>query len=237
MVDEFRNSRILVVEDEESLAMGLEFNLVQEGYVVMRAADGQSALDLFSTQPFDLVILDVMLPFVDGFEVARQMRAATPQLPILMLTARKAAQDRITGLQTGVDDYLTKPFHLEELLLRVKGMLRRKAWYREAESPVESYQFGENEIHFGTLTCMSRGQTFPITPHEAEFLRYFITHKDRIISRKELLENVWRMHGSMETRTVDNFVVRLRKYFEPDPGQPVYFISVRGAGYKFTHDA
>ncbi len=234
--NEYRGCRILLVEDEESLAIGLEFNLLQEGYQVMRIADGKSAVEICERETFDLVLLDVMLPFLDGFEVARRLRATSPQLPILMLTARKAAVDRITGLQTGADDYLTKPFHLEELLLRIKGMLRRKEWYRENPGQMVQYRFGDNEIHFDTLICSSRGRKFQITPQEAQVLRYLIAHRERIVSRQELLEKVWHMHGAMETRTIDNFIVRLRKYFEPEPAQPRYFISVRGAGYRFIAD-
>ena len=231
--ENFRGSRILLVEDEESLANGLEYNLVEEGYVVVRAADGRQALAEFARQSFDLAILDVMLPFFDGFEVARRIRQTAAQLPILMLTARKTIQDRIEGLQTGADDYMTKPFHIEELLLRVKGMLRRKTWYAEVTGVGQLYRFGHNEINFDSLVCSSGGVTIQITPHEAMVLRYLIAHRDKVVTRKELLEKVWQMHGEMETRTIDNFIMRLRKYFETDPARPVFIISIRGAGYMF----
>jgi two-component system, OmpR family, alkaline phosphatase synthesis response regulator PhoP len=234
--EDFRGSRILLVEDEESLAIGLEYNLTAEGYVVIRAADGRQALAEFSKQQFDLAILDIMLPFIDGFEVAGRMREIAPQLPILMLTARKTVQDRIQGLQTGADDYMTKPFHLEELLLRVKGMLRRKTWYREDTGVAQFYRFGENEINFDSLLCRAGDAMVQITPHEAMVMRYLIAHRDKIVTRKELLEKVWQLHGEMETRTIDNFIMRLRKYFEKDPSHPAFIISIRGAGYMFKID-
>ncbi len=236
MPDDYRGSRILLVEDEETLAIGLEYNLSSEGYVVVRAADGQQAIAEFVKQPFDLVILDIMLPFIDGFEVARRIRESAPQLPILMLTARKTAKDRVHGLQTGADDYLTKPFHLEELLLRVRGMLRRKMWYREDTGIASVYRFGENEINFDSLVCRAGATAVQITPHEAMVLRYLIAHRGKIVSRKELLERVWQLHGEMETRTIDIFISRLRKYFEKDPSHPAFIISIRGAGYMFAAD-
>jgi two-component system, OmpR family, alkaline phosphatase synthesis response regulator PhoP len=227
-------SKILVVEDEDALAIGLEFNLAREGYHVVRAADGRQAIELFKNQTFDLVILDIMLPYIDGFTVAQQLRQEQPQLPILILTARKAAQDRIQGLALGADDYLTKPFHLEELLLRVQGMLRRKSWYRADEKSPQIYRFGKNEVNFGNLSCRAGRHRFQITPQEALALRYLIDHSGVIVSRKELLEHAWHLHADLETRTVDIFMVRLRRYFEPDPTQPIYFKSVRGAGYMFV---
>jgi len=229
----YRGSRILLIEDEESLAIGLEYNLTEEGYITIRAADGKQALAEFARQSFDLVILDIMLPFIDGFEIARRMRQIAPQLPILMLTARKTPKDRIEGLQTGADDYLTKPFHIEELLLRIKGMLRRKAWYGESPEVTRIYTFGDNEVNFDSLVCQCGKKTIRITPHEAMVLRYLIAHRDKVVMRKELLEKVWQMSGEMETRTIDNFIMRLRKYFEPDPAHPVFIVSVRGAGYLF----
>jgi DNA-binding response OmpR family regulator len=231
--EKYIGSRILLVEDEESLAIGLEYNLTEEGYIIVRAADGKQALAEFARQSFDLVILDIMLPFIDGFEIARRMRQTAPRLPILMLTARKTPKDRIEGLQTGADDYITKPFHIEELLLRVRGMLRRKAWYGESPGVTQIYAFGDNEVNFDSLVCRCGAKTVQITPHEAMVLRYLIAHRDKVVTRKELLEKVWQMSGEMETRTIDNFIMRLRKYFEPDPARPVFIVSVRGAGYLF----
>jgi len=230
-----KGSRILVVEDEETLAVGLEFNLSEEGYDVKVARDGRDALRLFNKYRFDLVILDIMLPLYNGFEVAQKIREKSLQIPIMMLTALSAADDRIQGLEIGADDYITKPFHLKELLLRVKRMLRRKKWYRTvfAEHPI--YQFGENSINFEDLSCQVGGHRFQLTQLEALVLRYLIDHKGKIVSRQELLKQVWDLDNAIETRTVDNFIARLRKYFEPDPAHPIYIKSVRGAGYVFIN--
>jgi two-component system, OmpR family, alkaline phosphatase synthesis response regulator PhoP len=230
----FKGSKILLVEDEESLALGLEFNLEKEGYAVTRAGDGRAALNSFESKPFDLIILDIMLPHVDGFEVARRIRLVSPQMPILMLTARTRVQDRIKGLEAGADDYLTKPFHLNELLLRVKGMLKRKTWYQSATDQNPVYRFGENEIRFNDLTAQSGSQHIQLTPREAMVMKYLIEHKGKVVSRKELLENVWQIPSDVETRTVDAFIARLRKYFEPNTAQPVYIKSIRSAGYLFV---
>jgi len=231
--NELSGHRILLVEDEESLAIGLEYNLKEEGYAVTLAADGKQAIDRFASGSFDLVVLDIMLPYLDGFQVAERMRGKDPQIPILMLTARGGLKDRLKGLEIGADDYMTKPFHLDELLLRVKGMLRRKEWYQTKtdENPVAC--FGSYTIHFDTLMCQSGKNEFQLTAHEAMVLKYLIDNPDRIVSRKELLENVWQIHTEMETRTVDIFIARLRKYFEPDPRKPRYFKSIRSAGYMF----
>lgn len=226
--------RILLVEDEENLAIGLEYNLTEEGYFVTRAEDGKKAMGLFKSQNFDLIILDVMLPYFDGFEIAAEVRKTNPQMPILMLTARTTREDKIKGLEIGADDYITKPFHLKELLLRVKGMLKRKEWYKEVSSSEPVYKFGDNEINFENLICKNGSNEFRLTQHEAMVMRYFIDNKDKIISRKELLEKVWHLNPDIETRTVDNFIARLRKYFEPDPSKPVYLKSVRSAGYLFS---
>jgi DNA-binding response OmpR family regulator len=230
-----QGSRILVVEDEETLAVGLEFNLSEEGYEVMVARDGKEALKLFDKHRFDLVILDIMLPIYDGFEVAKKMREKSLQIPIMILTALSAADDRIQGLEIGADDYITKPFHLKELLLRVKRMLRRKKWYRTVIAEHPYYQFGDNKINFEDLTCQSGEHRFQLTQLEALALRYLIDHKGKIVSRQELLQQVWEMNNAIETRTVDNFIARLRKYFEPDPTHPIYIKSVRGAGYVFIN--
>jgi two-component system alkaline phosphatase synthesis response regulator PhoP len=231
--NEFSGRRILLVEDEESLSIGLEYNLTEEGYAVTLAADGKQAIDRFASESFDLVVLDIMLPYLDGFQVAEKMRGKDPQIPILMLTARSGLKDRLKGLEIGADDYMAKPFHLDELLLRIKGMLRRQQWYqtRTDENPVA--YFGSYAIHFNTLMCQSGKNEFQLTAHEAMVLKYLIDNPDRIVSRKELLENVWQIHTEVETRTVDIFIARLRKYFEPDPRKPRYFKSIRSAGYMF----
>ena len=225
------SSKILLVEDEETLAVGLEYNLQAEGYTVVWAKDGREAVEIFHTEPFDLIVLDIMLPYQDGFEVAEKIRSVSPQMPILMLTARTGIRDRVRGLEIGADDYMTKPFHLQELLLRIKGMLRRKMWYQSSTASQPIYTLGKYEINFENLIYKADDQEFQLTPREAMVLKYLIDHKGDIVSRKELLENVWNISSEIETRTVDNFIVRLRKYFEPNPEKPTYIKSVRGAGY------
>jgi two-component system, OmpR family, alkaline phosphatase synthesis response regulator PhoP len=231
-----KKEKILLVEDEESLAIGLEYNLNEEGYQVVRAGDGEKAIEFFDSEEIDLVILDIMLPRIDGFGVAEHIRENSPQVPILMLTARTASADRIRGLEVGADDYLPKPFHLEELLLRVRGMLKRKNWYQNQIGSGTLFSFGDIEIDFALLKAKTASGEIRITPLEGTLLRYLTSNPLRIISRRELLENVWHSTSDIETRTVDNFILRLRKYFEPDPAQPVFFRSVRGAGYLFSPD-
>ena len=230
----FNESRILLVEDEENLALGLEYNLTEEGYKVTLARDGKEAIKQFDENEFDLIVLDIMLPYFNGFEIAKHVREKHPQMPILMLTARTQVEDKVKGLEIGADDYLTKPFHLQELLLRIKGMLKRKGWYQQVVANNPIYKFGKNEINFENLKCKSINGEFQLTPYEAMIMKYMIDNKDKVVSRKELLENVWNMNPEVETRTVDNFIVRLRKYFEPDPSKPVYIVSVRSAGYIFN---
>ena len=237
MAEDYKGSRILLVEDEETLAVGLEYNLTEEGYLVKWAKNGRDAVGFFEKEKFDLIILDIMLPYLNGFEVAERIRKADPQIPILMLTAKTESGDRIKGLEKGADDYLTKPFHLQELLLRVKGMLKRKNWYKHSYENQPVYEFGSNEINFETLTCWHGKDEIRLTPQEAMLLKYLVERKGEIVSRKELLENVWHLNPEVETRTVDIFIARLRKYFETDPANPIYFKSIRGAGYIFEKDS
>jgi two-component system alkaline phosphatase synthesis response regulator PhoP len=227
------NEKILLVEDEETLAIGLEYNLTEEGYSVVWVKDGREAVNMFNSESFDLIVLDIMLPFLDGFEIAQIVRDKEPQMPILMLTARTHAKDRVKGLEVGADDYLTKPFNLKELLLRIKGMLKRKEWYKNITKENPVYQFGTIELDFEKLTCKNNREIFQLTQQEAMVMKYLIDNKGSIVSRKELLEKVWNINPDIETRTVDNFILRLRKYFEPDPSNPIYIKSVRGAGYIF----
>ena len=233
MKEDFKGSRILLVEDEENLAVGLEYNLIEEGYIVNWAKNGREAFDFFEKEKFDLIILDIMLPYVNGFEVAERVRKSDPQIPILMLTAKTESGDKVKGLEKGADDYMTKPFHLQELLLRIKGMLKRKSWYTNTSQKQPVYKFGNNEINFKTLNCLHGNEKIRLTPQEAMLLKYLVEHIGEIVTRKELLENVWHLNPEVETRTVDIFIARLRKYFEPDPSNPVYFKSIRGAGYTF----
>jgi DNA-binding response OmpR family regulator len=236
MGDDFKGSKILLVEDEETLAVGLEYNLTEEGYAVTWAKNGREAIEFFNSEKFDLIILDIMLPYVNGFEVAETIRKTNPQMPILMLTAKTESADKVKGLEKGADDYLTKPFHLQELLLRVKGMLNRKSWYKSAYEKQPLFKFGKNEINFENLNCRNEKEEFRLTPHEAMVLKYLIERRGKIVTRKELLENVWHLNQEVETRTVDIFIARLRKYFEPDPANPIYIKSIRGAGYLFTDE-
>jgi DNA-binding response OmpR family regulator len=232
----YKGARVLLVEDEETLAVGLEFNLTDEGYSVKWAKDGREALKIFDADAFDLVILDVMLPYYDGFEIAEKIRGVAPQMPILMLSARTSVQDKIKGLEQGADDYMTKPFHLEELLLRIRGMLKRKLWYKESSDLNPVYTFGDNQINFENFTCTAGLKKFSLTQREAMIMKYLIEKKGKIVSRKELLENVWHISPEIETRTVDIFISHLRKYFEVDPENPVYITSIRNAGYLFNEE-
>ncbi len=232
----YKNSRILLVEDEESLAAGLEYNLKEESYIVKWAKNGREAIDFFEKEKFDLILLDIMLPYMNGFEIAEKIRESDPQMPILMLTAKTESKDRVKGLEVGADDYMTKPFHLQELLLRIEGMLKRKSWYKNTNDIQPVYKFGNNDINFENLICRHQKNEFRITPHEAMVLKYLIEKKEKIVTRKELLENVWNLNPEIETRTVDIFIARLRKYFEDNPAEPVYFKSIRGAGYMFSEN-
>ncbi len=236
MAEDFKGNRILLVEDEETLAVGLEYNLTEEGYMVTWAKNGKEAIEYFESKEFDLIILDIMLPYVNGFEVAERVRNTDPQMPILMLTAKTESADKVKGLEKGVDDYLTKPFHLQELLLRVKGMLKRKSWYKTTSYKQPIYTFGTNEINFENLKCKNGSKEIRLTPQEAMVLKYLVERKGKIVTRKELLKNVWHLNPEVETRTVDIFIARLRKYFEPDPTNPVYIKSIRGAGYLFNEE-
>ena len=225
--------KILVVEDEAHLAKGLQFNLEREGYMVSLVDNGESAIDLLGQQVFDLMILDIMLPKLNGLEVARRVRKTDLRFPILMLSAKSSDEDRELGLEAGADDYLTKPFHLPELLLRVKGILRRWEWYKEPVHDHEIFHFGNMWINFvnGRAKCSS-GE-FYLTAKEALLMRLLVAQKDNIVSREELLEKVWGYDPQTETRTVDNFVARLRKYFEKKPQSPRYIITHREKGYEF----
>lgn len=227
------SSKILLVEDEENLAMGLEYNLKEEGYKVDWAKDGKEAINFFAENNYDLILLDIMLPYFNGFEVAGFIRKENPQMPILMLTARTGVDDKVKGLEIGADDYITKPFHLKELLLRIKGMLKRKSWYSTVVKHEPIYKFGGNEINFENFKCRKGKTEFQLTSYEAMIMKYLILNKNKIVTRKELLENVWNTAPDVETRTIDNFMVRLRKYFENDPADPKFILSVRSAGYMF----
>jgi two-component system alkaline phosphatase synthesis response regulator PhoP len=225
--------RILLVEDEKSLREGLQLNLELEGYEVVSTGNGRQALELFAGQHFDLLLLDVMLPEVDGFSIAEQVRLTNTEVPILMLTAKDLAQDRIMGLKRGADDYLTKPFHLEELLLRISKLLKRSQ-RAQGETP-DAYSFGDNTVNFATYEATNwRGERLILTKMEAQLLKLFVERRGEVVSRQQMLQSVWGYDVYPTTRTVDNFILAFRKYFERDPKHPKFFHSVRGVGYRFT---
>jgi DNA-binding response OmpR family regulator len=228
--------RLLLVEDEQHLAAGLKLNFELEGYDIEIAGTAREAGRLLG-QPgsFDVVLLDVMLPDSDGFTICREMRANGNYTPVLMLTARGQPNDRVEGLEAGADDYLPKPFELDELLARVRSLLRRQAWQQQPELDT-LYRFGRAEIDFDRHEARVGGEPIVTTSLELSLLRYFAENPERVLSRAELLEQVWNLQNYPNTRTVDNFVMRLRRHFEADSSRPVYFRSVRGAGYKFVPD-
>lgn len=228
-----KKARILLVEDEPNIAHGIVFNLREEGYEVVHVETGEEALQQVWEEPFALVVLDLMLPGINGLEVCRQLRNQDPRLPILMLTAKSEEKDRVEGLAQGADDYLTKPFSLDEFLLRVGGMLRRSKWYRPAFSHAERYSFGANEVNLREQTADTQRGKIMLTELEVRMLRIFFQREGEILSRAELLKSVWGMAPDTETRTLDNFIVRMRKYFESDPAHPIHFLTVRGRGYQF----
>jgi DNA-binding response OmpR family regulator len=245
-------SRVLIVEDEAHLANGLRFNLEAEGHSVEVAADGERALELLlprdgKPENFDAVVLDIMLPGKDGFAVASELRAARNFVPVLMLTARGRPEDVLKGFASGADDYLPKPFELPILLARLQGLLRRREWMREshpaastsaaqsaASEPYDVFSFHGRTIDFGKLELRVNGNTIRLTLMEAELLRHLIRNNDCIVSRKSILEEVWGLHEDTDTRAIDNFIVRLRRYIEDDPAKPRHLLTVRGVGYRFV---
>jgi DNA-binding response OmpR family regulator len=232
-----RGATVLVVEDEAHLAAGLKLNLELDGYRVVTARTVRDATaQLVQAAPIDLVLLDVMLPDGDGYSFCKQLREAGEYAPVIMLTARSAAEERVLGLNAGADDYLPKPFDLPELLARVRSALRRSSWHQRNTNAVAArgtLSFGAARINFDTHEATAFDQPIRLTSLELDLLYYFSQHPQRVLTRDELLEKVWGMHHSPATRSVDNFVLRLRKYFETRPEQPEFFVSHRGAGYRF----
>jgi DNA-binding response OmpR family regulator len=228
--------RLLVVEDEKNLAKGMKFNFELEGYDVDVVGDGTAALGkLTPSAPgggYDLVILDVMMPGIDGFEVADRMRKAGNFVPILMLTAKSLPSDVVHGLEAGADDYLAKPFDLPVLLARVKGLLRRRDWARGDQAPLEKARIGAVEVDFRNFQVQSGTEVFPLTLLEAMLLKLLVQNAGRVVTKAEILEKVWNVSPDTQTRAVDNFIVRLRRYIEPDPRDPRHLLTVRGAGYR-----
>ena len=234
-------SRILIVEDEAHIAQGLQFNLEAEGHSVSCVDSGEAACDrlLARGERYQAVVLDIMLPGMDGFEVASRLRTAKNFVPVLMLTARSRPEDVLKGFESGADDYLPKPFDLKILLARVRSLLRRTEWMQSAppkteETPIETYTFAGRKLDFQNLMLTSAsGAEFRLTLMEAELLRYLIQHAGRTVSRKQILEEVWQLHEDTDTRAIDNFVVRLRRYIEDEPANPKHLVTVRGVGYRF----
>ena len=234
-------SRILVVDDEQHIADGLRFNLEAEGHEAVVAYDGEQAIELLLQEqhPFDVVILDVMLPGKDGFETVAELRAAGQYVPILMLTARGRADDVLRGFEAGADDYLAKPFELSILIARVNGLLRRRKWNEQdapaaEERPPDTYTFAGRVIDFGAMEVRAQGRSFRLTQMESDLLRYLVRNAGLAVSRGTILENVWDLHESTDTRAIDNFIVRLRRYIEDKPASPRYLLTVRGVGYRFV---
>jgi len=237
-------SNVLIVEDEKHLADGLRYNLEAEGYTVDIVGDGEAALSLLMGQqsPFDAVVLDVMLPGKDGFTVASELRAANHYVPILMLTARGRPEDVLKGFESGADDYLSKPFELSVLMARINALLRRRQWFRQddegnrqaAESQNEIYMFAGRTIDLDKLELHTGEETVRLTLMEVQLLRYLIKHEGQVVKRKAMLEEVWGLHEDTDTRAIDNFIVRLRKYIEDEPSRPRHLLTVRGVGYKFV---
>jgi DNA-binding response OmpR family regulator len=245
-------SRVLVVEDEAHLAQGLRFNLQAEGYSAEVVGDGEAATDrlLEKNENFDAVVLDIMLPGKDGFSVVSELRAARNYVPVLMLTARSRPEDVLKGFAAGADDYLSKPFDLSILLARLQGLLRRSQWARGGSPPVVAekspgvsdatnigdfgtFTFCGKTIDFGILELRTANGVIHLTLMESELLRHLVRNDGKVVSRKQILEEVWDLHEDTDTRAIDNFMVRLRRYIEDDPAQPRHLLTVRGVGYRF----
>jgi len=232
-------TRILVVEDEEHLAQGLRFNLEAEGYEVATAESGERGLEEIGAGPFDVILMDVMLPGKDGFEVVRELRGSGNFTPTMMLTARGQAEDVLRGFEAGADDYLPKPFDLSILQARIQGLLRRREWLKkeaeaaEPEGPTE-LRIGARVVDFETQQILWDDQAQQLTVMETDLLRYLVRAEGKPVSRKALLEEVWGVREDTDTRAVDNFIVRLRRYLEPDPSKPRHLLTVRGLGYRLV---
>lgn len=237
MSDSPSSGRLLIVEDERHLAAGLKLNFEFEGFEVDTASTSREAAALLArAEAYSAIVLDVSLPDTDGFTFCRRLRRSGNLTPVIMLTARNLAQDRVEGLEAGADDYLCKPFELDELMARVRSLLRRQAWAAARLNPPSAsvLRFGRATIDFERHEVVVAGETLRLTHLELDLLAYFARNPGRVISREELLEEVWKLRNYPNTRTVDNFVLRLRRHFEPDPANPIHFLSIRGAGYKFV---
>jgi len=236
--------KVLIVEDEEAMGNGLKFNFEQEGYDVALAGDGPTALADFQADSdnFDLVILDLMLPGMSGYEICREIRTLDSSVPILVLSARTLSEDKVAAFDCGSDQYMTKPFALPELLSRARNLIERHAGQREAAATddanngtnKDTIRFGDVEVDFSKFEVKTKDQTHPLTTMEQQLLRYFIQNDGQVLSRARILEDVWGESAEVTTRSIDNFVLRLRKIVEPDPASPRHILSVRGTGYRFV---
>ncbi len=227
-------SRILLVEDEAVMRESIELKLKKEGYEVVAVADGYEALKVFREQRFNLIVLDIMMPELDGYSVCEQIRLDNTNVPILFLTAKDSTQDMIQGLQKGGDDYLTKPFNDQVFLLRVNSLIRRGKLGTPAAADLNQFVFGNNVVNFSTYKASCNIGDISLTKKEAKLLKLLIVRDKQVVSREEILQNVWGYDVFPSTRTIDNFILAFRKYFEKNPRKPEFFHSVRGVGYKFT---
>lgn len=226
---------VLLVEDEESLRDALKLNLTLEGYSVNAVSNGVLALKAFKEEYFDCIILDIMMPEMDGISVCEAIRLSNDSIPILFLSAKSSGEDRVTGLKKGGDDYITKPFNLEELLIRIDKLINKNKRIESNTALPDVFEFGSCKIDFHGLECIDiKGTKRSLTKREAQFLKLLIEHKNEVVSREHILKMVWGYNVFPSTRTIDNFIMTYRKYFEKDPRSPKYFHSVRGLGYKFT---
>ena len=222
---------ILIIEDDVSILRGLKDNLTFEGYRVHSSTDGQEGLKLALEKHIDLVLLDIMLPGMNGYEICRRLKKEKPQLPVIMITARGSEMDTVVGLDIGADDYISKPFGIPELLARVRAVLRRSS---SDEQEIETYSFGNVSMDFKKFQATVNNEQIELSSKEFAIMKYFIGHEQEVIHRHELLEKVWGFEVTPTTRTVDNYILELRKKLEQDPSNPKHIITVRGAGYKFT---
>jgi two-component system alkaline phosphatase synthesis response regulator PhoP len=225
---------VLIIDDEEHLADALAHNLQFEGFSTTNAYDGEEGLRLARTMQFDLVLLDIMMPKLDGLEVCQRLRATGSRVPILFLTAKATDADRLLGLKVGADDYIAKPFLLEELILRIHGIFRRQEWYSSSPDEQETFRFGDNEVNFLTYEAKTGDRVVSLTEKECMLMKLLVERRNQVVSREEILERVWGYRFSTSSRTIDNFIVRLRRYFESDPKDPQFIHSVRGVGYRFV---
>lgn len=226
--------RILIVEDEKHLAEALAHNLKFEGYDAFVVGDGEAALERLTGEDWDLVVLDIMLPGMSGLEVCDRLRELGNRVPVLFLTARTTDADRLAGLRHGGDDYMTKPFLLEELVLRIGGILRRQQWYQTPVAERGIFRFGGNEVNFRTFQASGPAGEVQLTEKECMLMKLLVERQEQVVSRELILERVWGYKYGSSSRTIDNFIVRLRRYFEVNPRRPKYIHSVRGVGYRFT---